>query len=488
MTRQDSPVLIPHSPLYTDLYQFTMAQGYFFTRRHLQPAVFDLHFRNNPFEGGFVIASGIEEAADYFSDFRFHPGDLEYLRAQGFKKEFLSYLKGMRLRLDVEAVREGEVVFPHEPLMRVHGPLLESQLAETVLINLVHFSSLVATKASRIVRAARGRTVIDFGLRRAQGPAGFQASRAAYVGGVHATSNVLAAKTYGLPVSGTQAHSWIQAVGDEKQSFLDFGRLYRDQAVVLIDTYNTLKSGLPHLLEALEVLRREGIEIKGVRIDSGDLAYLSKRVRAQLDNAGFPKVQIFASGQLDEYIIESLLNQDAKIDGFGVGTKLATSYDEPALDMVYKLARIRDKPEIKISDSLTKMNEPGLKQVRRFYSEEGSFLLDAILLEGEKEVPQILHPFYQLANTPVRGLRHERLLQPLIRKGKRVRPKPAAAEARRYAQERLALLPEEHKRFYYPHIYRVGVSQKLFQLKERLIAGRLGVREKKAISRKERNL
>jgi len=474
---------IPSSPLYTDFYQLTMAQGYFVTGRHRQPAAFDLHFRTNPFKGGFLIAAGIDSALEYLTRFRFQAAEIAYLERQGFRKDFLKYLRNLKLTLSVDGVREGETVFAHEPLVRVTGPLLECQIAETLMINAVHFSSLVATKAARIVRAARGRPVMDFGLRRAQGPAGLLASRAAYIGGVTATSNVLAGQLYDLPVVGTQAHSWIQAAGGEEKAFLEFADLYREKSVLLIDTYNTLKSGMPHLLKVLPKLARRGIRIRGVRIDSGDLAYLSKRVRAQLDEAGFPEVQIVASGQLDEYIIESLLNQDAKIDGFGVGTKLATSYDEPALDMVYKLSMIGGRPELKISDSLAKMNEPGLKKLWRYFDESGEFLLDAIVLENEKNIRQVLHPYYHHAATPVRGLSWESLMQPMMRAGRRIRKLVSAKEARAYTAGRLERLPEEHKRFYFPHVYRVGVSEKLFQLKERLIARRIGVSAAKDAAR-----
>jgi nicotinate phosphoribosyltransferase len=401
------------------------------------------------------------------------PEDLEYLAAQGFRKSFLSYLKKFRFRFDVRSVEEGEIVFPHEPLLRADGGLLECQLAETALINLIHFSSLVATKARRITQAAEGRSVIEFGLRRAQGWAGLLSSRAAYVGGVEGTSNVLAGRIDGVPVFGTQAHSWIQAVGNERESFERFARIYREKSVVLIDTYHTLKSGLPHLLQALARLRREGIEIRGVRIDSGDLAYLSKRVRAGLDKAGFTGVKIVASGQLDEYIIESLIKQGAPIDGFGVGTKLATSYDEPALDMVYKLSAAGGKPEIKISDSLEKMNEPGRKKVWRFSSARGVFLLDGLVLDSESSVREIVHPLFEMSSTSVGGLEKEELLRPLIRRGQRARPPKSAAEARRYAHERAGRLPPEHQRFYYPHTYRVGVSRKLFLMKKAMMARRL---------------
>lgn len=461
-------------PLYTDLYQLTMAQGYFLAGRHRQKAVFDLYYRSNPFRGGYLVIAGVDEVARFFSTFRFEVEDIEYLRGIGFQKKFLDYLKKFRFRFDMDAVPEGEVVFPHAPVLRVDGGLLECQLAETVLINMIHFPSLVATKAARIMQAAEGRSVVDFGLRRAQGYAGLLASRAAYIGGTDGTSNLLAGQIYGVPVFGTQAHSWIQAFGDEKKAFVEFARIYKGKTVLLIDTYNTLKSGLPHLLQALRELRREGIEILGVRLDSGDLAYLSKKVRASLDAGGYGKVKILVSGQLDEYIIESLLKQGAPIDGFGVGTKLVTSYDEPALDMVYKLCEIDGKPEIKISDSLEKMNEPGRKKLRRYFSSEGMPLLDALLLKEERRPAEILHPFYKLANTRVKDFKFEELQKPLMRRGKLSRPQRPVSVIRDYARTRLALLPAEHKRFYYPHIYRVGVTRKLFRLKERLIAGRLG--------------
>lgn len=461
------------SPLYTDLYQLTMAQGYFLTGLYRQKAVFDLTYRTNPFRGGYLIVNGIDEAVECLANLHFGKDDLEFLASQGFHKSFLRYLKNFRFRLDMDGVAEGEIVFPHEPLLRVQGSLPECQMAETLLINLVHFPSLVATKASRIIRAAEGRTVIEFGLRRAQGLAGLQSSRAAFIGGADGTSNTYAGKLYDIPVFGTQAHSWIQAFRDEEKSFLAFSRIHRERTVLLIDTYNTLQSGLPHLLSALKKLRREKIEIRGVRIDSGDLAYLSKKVRQCLDREGFAAVKIFVSGQLDEYIIESLLKQGAKIDGFGVGTKLATSYDEPALDMVYKLAMVNGFSEIKITDSMLKMNEPGLKKVWRYVGDEGEFLLDAIVLEKEKKINEVFHPFFSLARTPVERHTCRELFGPVMRRGKLVRSPRRVREIRDDVLKRLARLPEEHKRFYYPHIYRVGVSRQLFNLKQRLITERM---------------
>ncbi|MDP3919879.1 MAG: nicotinate phosphoribosyltransferase [Candidatus Omnitrophota bacterium] len=468
----ESPGLSQLTPLYTDLYQLTMAQGYFLTGRHRQHAVFDLFFRSNPFKGGYLLAVGMDEALRVLSGLRFQRQDLAYLKRLGFAPSFLTYLERFRFRLSAESVIEGEVVFPREPLLRVEGSLLECQLAETLLINFVHFPSLVATKASRIVRAAEGRSVLEFGLRRAQGLAGIAASRAAYIGGVDGTSNVMCGQIYGVPVFGTQAHSWIQAIRDEKKAFLEFSRIQREKTVLLIDTYNTLKSGLPHLLQTLQILRREGIAIRGVRIDSGDLAYLSKKLRAALDEAGYPEILIFASGSLDEYIIESLLKQNARIDGFGVGTKLSTAYDEPALDMVYKLCMIEGHSEIKISDNLEKMNEPGRKRTWRFYSDSKQFLLDAIGMEDESKPGKVIHPFFEYATTPVRGLKGEVLLRQVMKNGKFLLKGQGVEQARAYARERLALLPDEHKRFYYPHTYRVGITQKLFRMKEKLFAKR----------------
>ena len=449
-----------------------MAQGYFLTRHHHARAVFDLFYRNNPFKGGYVIAAGITEVMQCLSGFQFQKDDLEYLKAHGFQEPFLKYLKSFRFNFNVDSVLEGEVVFPREPILRTEGTLLECQLAETILINLVHFPSLVATKASRCVRAAEGRSVVDFGLRRAQGLAGLHASRAAYIGGIDGSSNVLAGKTYGIPIFGTQAHSWIQAYQNEEKAFLDFARIYKNNTTLLIDTYSTLKSGLPHLIQAAKKLRKEGIEIKGVRLDSGDLAYLSKKVRQALDEEGFSKIQIIVSGNLDEYLVESLLKQNAKVDGFGIGTKLVTSYDEPALDMVYKLSTINGNSEIKISDSLEKMNEPGKKKIWRYLGDQNEFLLDSVLLEDEKKLREVYHPFFKFSSTPVTRLKQEPLLSPLMRKGKVVREQVPIYEMRAYAKARLAQLPDEHKRFHYPHTYRVGVSPKLFRLKERLIAKR----------------
>jgi len=468
-------VLPSLSPLYTDMYQLTMAEGYFLCGKHRAPAVFDLYFRTNPFKGGYLVCTGMQEAAEILSGFHFSRSDLVYLKKNGFSPKFLEFLKSFRFHLNIDAVKDGEIVFPHEPLLRIEGTLLECQLAETLLINLIHFPSLVATKASRMVRAAKGRSVIDFGLRRAQGTAGILASRAAYVGGLEGTSNALAGKHFEIPVFGTQAHSWIQAFRDEELAFLAFARIHQGETVLLIDTYDTLKSGLPNALKAMSKLGREGIRVRGLRIDSGDLAYLSKKVRESLDASGYPEVKIFASGQLDEYIIESLLLQGARIDSFGAGTKLVTSYDEPALDMVCKLSSVDGYPEIKISDSLIKMNEPGKKRIYRYIDQSGTFLLDALALADEKKITEVIHPVFELSRTNVKAMRFEEILFSLMRKGKAVREKQNAASAKKYAGERLKLLPEEHQRFYYPHIYRVGVSRKLFQLKEKLIQKRLGI-------------
>ena len=462
--------LLSHlSPLYTDLYQLKMAQGYFLTGKHHQKAVFDLHYRTNPYKSGYVIVAGINEVVECLSNFSFSKEDIEYLKVQGFRRSFLNYLSSFSFEMDIDSVPEGEVVFPHEPILRAEGGLLECQLAETILINMIHFPSLIATKASRLVKAAEGRVVIDFGLRRAQGLAGVAASRAAYIGGVNGTSNVFSGKMYGVPVFGTQAHSWIQSFQDEEKAFIEFGRIYPKNNTMLIDTYSTLKSGLPSLIKAAKQLRSEGIEISGVRLDSGDLAYLSKRVRKELDKEGFSNIKIFVSGSLDEYLMESLIKQKAVIDGFGVGTKLITSFDEPALDMVYKLSIIDGSPEFKISDSVEKMNEPGRKKILRYFNGSEEFQLDAIVLKDDKKTDEVMHPYYRFSKTDVKNLHSEELLAPHMKKGRVVRKELPLEKIRAYSISRLAKLPDEHKRFYNPHTYRVGVSSKLFKLKEKLI-------------------
>ncbi|GBD07753.1 Nicotinate phosphoribosyltransferase pncB2 [bacterium HR21] len=459
-----------HLGLYTDLYELTMAQGYFLSGRAETPAVFEYFFRTNPFNGGYVIFAGLEELVEALLELRFGEEDLAYLRQQGFRSEFLDYLRTFRFRGSLWSVPEGEVVFPREPIVRIEGGLLETQVVETLVLNLLNFASLIATKAMRIRWVAGNRFVADFGLRRAQGWGGMLASKAAYIGGVDATSNVVAGMLYGIPITGTQAHSWIQSFGDELEAFRTFARLYPERCVLLVDTYNTLESGLPNAIRVAKELEASGFRLLGIRIDSGDLAALSKHARQMLDQAGLSYVKIFTSNQLDEYLIRSLLQQNAPIDGFGVGTRLVTAYDCPALDGVYKLVECDGRPTLKVSDDFTKVLLPGRKQLFRYRRADGSFAADGICLLSESQAPsELYHPFFPLQRIAVDGLTAEPLLRPILHRGELCQPLPSLSEVRAYAAERFGSLPDVHKRFENPHIYPVGISQELKELRDRLV-------------------
>ncbi len=471
-TQKEQPMIrdfLQHLGLYTDLYELTMAQGYFLSGRAEIPAVFEYFFRTNPFNGGYVIFAGLGDLIDALQSLRFQEEDLEYLHRQGFRQEFLDYLRNFRFRGTLWSVREGEVVFPREPIVRIEGGLLETQIVETLVLNILNFASLIATKAMRIRWAAGPRFIADFGLRRAHGWGGMLASRAAYIGGVDATSNVAAGMLYGIPITGTQAHSWIQSFGDELEAFRTFARLYPDRCVLLVDTYHTLESGLPNAIQVAKELEAQGHRLLGIRIDSGDLAALSKRARQMLDEAGLAYVKIFTSNQLDEYVIRSLLQQGAPIDGFGVGTRLVTAYDCPALDGVYKLVECAGRPTLKVSDDFTKILLPGRKQLFRYSHPDGTFAADGITLAEETPPPLLQHPFFPLQRIPVDGLTAEPLLTCVLQNGEPCQGLPSLAGIRSYACERFRLLPEVHKRFENPHIYPVGISPRLSELRNRLV-------------------
>lgn len=461
--------LLQRPALYTDYYELTMAQGYFLSGKHDQKAGFDYFFRKNPFEGGFTVFAGLSEFLSLLESLRFHEDELEYLREQGFDERFIDYLDEFEFKGTIYAPREGEVVFPDEPVMMVEGTLLEAQLIETLLLNLVNFQSLIATKAARMrLVAGEEKKIADFGLRRAQGYGGILASKAAIIGGADSTSNTYAGKAYGLPVTGTMAHSWIQSFGDEIEAFRAFAKRYPDNTILLVDTYNTLKSGVPNAIKVAREMEKEGHKLKGIRLDSGDLAYLSKKARKQLDEAGLEYVKIAASNQLDEYLIRSLLQQEAPIDLFGVGTRLVTGNESPALDGVYKLSSINGEPKMKYSENIEKTNLPGQKKVRRFFNGKDEFYRDGIFLRGEEVPESIQDPFYPAKSTDIVKLESTPLLTRVMDEGELTGELPSVAGAAEYASRQLGKLPVEHKRFENPHIYKVGISPNLYKLKQDL--------------------
>ena len=463
-----SAFLQKHAGLYTDLYELTMAQGYVLTGQAGNPACFDYFFRETPFKNGYVIFAGLEELLSALETFSFEPDDLAYLESLRFQKPFLDYLKNFRFKARIFSAREGEVIFPLEPALRVEGTLLEAQLIETLLLNQLNFQSLIATKASRMVQAAQSRRVVEFGLRRAQGPAGISASRAAAIGGIESTSNVYASFLYGLTPSGTQAHSWIQSFPDELSAFRKYAEIYPERCILLVDTYNTLKSGVPNAIQVAKEMEAKGRKLNGIRLDSGDLAYLSKRARVLLDQAGLHYVKIVVSNQLDEFLIKSLLDQGAPINAFGVGTNLVTGQQNPSLDGVYKLSSLNGEPRLKISENVTKTSLPGIKKVVRYTDPEGFFYADGVLLEDEKSIEYIHHPHFPEQKSRVAHCFPESLLFKVMEEGKRL-VSLNVQEAAAYAKERLTKLSPERKRFENPHIYKVGMSQKLMETRNHLI-------------------
>lgn len=459
------------SGLFTDLYELTMAQGYFFSGKQSDQATFEYFFRNNPFQGGFTVFAGLADFLDLFHEFSFSDSDLQYLENQGFRKEFLAFLAGFRFSGNVSSVKEGEIVFPYEPIVKVEGNILECQLIESMLLNILNFESLIATKAYRIKQAAGDRPFSDFGMRRAQGLAAIHASRAAIIGGASSTSNVLAGKLFGIPVAGTQAHSWIQSFDTELEAFRTYAKIHPENTTLLVDTYDTLKSGVPNAITVAKEMEQQGAILKAIRLDSGDMAYLSRYARKMLDNAGLQTVKIVASNQLNEFIINTLLkDQNAAIDMFGVGTEMVTGKPDAALDGVYKLVCLDEKPRMKFSENPEKTTLPGKKQLVRYFDGEGQFFRDGILLEDENpgETGMICHPFYPEKQTLVKKLRSEQLLLEVVTGG-RILPVPRKLDdIHNYLLTRAACLPAEHKRFISPHIYKVGISEKLLNLRNEL--------------------
>ena len=478
--------------LFTDLYQLTMAAAYQTSGIASTEACFHLFFRNNPFDGGYAVACGLEQVIEYLSDLSFTADDIAYLRqrtgndgAALFREPFLEWLSEMRFELDVDAVPEGTVVFPREPLLRVCGPIVQCQLVETALLNCVNFQTLVATKASRVCLAAQGDPVVEFGLRRAQGPdGGMSASRAAYVGGCAGTSNTLAGSRYGIPVSGTHAHSWVMAWDTEMEAFEAYAEALPNNCTLVIDTYDTLE-GARHAVRIGTLLRDRGQRLAGVRIDSGDLAWLSKRVREILDQGGFPDVKIVASNELDEHLIVSLKDQGARVDLWGVGTKLATSWDQPALGGVYKLAAIRRSgeewtPRIKLSEQTSKVTTPGVLGVRRFRRLDGSLAGDMVYDVTRPPLGEV-----QMID-PSDSTRRKNfaadddfddLLVPVFRKGVGVYECPTIDEVRERAARSLAQLDPTVTRFLNPHSYPVGLERSVHDVRTALVLKARGIVE-----------
>jgi nicotinate phosphoribosyltransferase len=459
-----------HMGLYTDYYELSMAQGYFYTGKMDENAVFDYFFRTNPFGGGFLVFAGLADLLDSILMFKYSEENLNYLTAKGFKAEFIEYLKNFRFKGKIYSVREGEIVFPNEPIVRIEGNLIETQLIETILLNILNFQSLIATKAFRISLVTREKPFTDFGLRRAHGTGGIQASRAAVIGGASATSNVFAGFRYNLPVMGTMAHSWVQSFEDELTAFRKYAEINPGTTVLLVDTYHTLKSGVPNAITVAKELKERGHRLVGIRLDSGDLAYLSKKSRNMLDEADLKDVKIFVSNQLNEYVIKSLEDQGAPIDGFGIGTELVTGHPDAALDGVYKLAECNDQPRMKISENIEKVTLPGKKLLYRYYDAEGRFLRDGILLENEDpdQCTRIYDNFHPERSTGVSNLKRELIQEVVMENGEIKKPSPSPIEIHAYLESRALHLPNEHKRFIMPHIYKVGISKALLELRNEL--------------------
>lgn len=454
---------------YTDLYELTMGEAYFLEGRKDDPACFDYFFRKIPSTGGYVLFAGLHDLLEVLETLRFTDTDIAFLKKLHFSLSYIDFLQGFQFRGSVYSVMEGEVVFPNCPILRVEGTLFETQLVETLLLNLLNFESLIATKASRMRHVAGKRILSDFGLRRAHGPGGVLAARAAIIGGFDSTSNVYAAGLYDIAAAGTMAHSFVESYDSELDAFRAFARSRPNQCIFLVDTYNTLQSGLPNAITVAKEMEKQGWRAAGIRLDSGDLAWLSKTARIMLDKEGLSYMKIVASNQLDEYVIKSLLEQGAPIDIFGVGTRLVTGQPDAALDGVYKLSMAAGKPRLKLSESIQKITLPGIKQILRVMKRNGQFFgADAIMLSGEEYPDTIYDPFETGKSLNIGQYNRGPLLQKVMENGKRLSPSPSLHEIAAYAAGRLALLPEEYTRFENPHIYKTGISKKLMDLRNNL--------------------
>ncbi len=471
--------------LLTDLYELTMMQGYFQHKDRNETVIFDAFYRTNPCNGGYAILAGLEQLIKLIKELHFSDEDIAYLRSLSvFSEDFLSYLKDFRFSGDIYAIPEGTVIFPREPLIKVIAPIMEAQLIETAVLNIINHQSLIATKAARVCYAAKGDGIMEFGLRRAQGPdAGIYGARAAIIGGCVGTSNVLCGQLFDVPVRGTHAHSWIMSFPDEYTAFKTYADMYPAACILLVDTYDTVKSGIPNAIRVFTEMRDAGIELSsyGIRLDSGDLAYLSKKARQMLDTAGFNDAVISASNDLDEYLIESLKAQGAMITSWGVGTNLITAKDNPAFGGVYKLAAIMDAkgefvPKIKLSENTEKVTNPGNKTVYRIYDKETHKIkADLICLVGEQfdenKALLLFDPGEPWKKTRLPGGSYliRELMIPLFRNGECCYESPKVMDIRAYCQKELDTLWDETKRFVNPHTVYVDLSKELYDTKIRLL-------------------
>jgi nicotinate phosphoribosyltransferase len=461
-------ILEKNTGLYTDHYELTMAQGYFLSGKQAIRANFDYFFRKNPYQGGFVVFAGLADLLEAMEKYRFDEEDCRYLQSIGFDNKFIEYLRSFNFKGTVHSVREGEIVFPDEPIVSVEGDIIETQLTETLLLNILNFQSLIATKASRMRLVARDRLLIDFGMRRAQGLGAVHASRAAIIGGFNGTSNVYSAFQFGFGSSGTMAHSWIQTFNNELDAFREFVRFYPDSAILLVDTYDTLKMGIPNAITVAKELEKSGGRLSGIRLDSGDLSFLSKAARKMLNDSSLEYVKIIASNQLDEYIIRSLMEQEAPIDAFGVGTALVTGKDEGALDGVYKLSHIDNRPTMKLSENISKMTLPGVKNIYRYcHHNDGLFYADGIELHNKNAPQHIYHPQQPGKHVSLKEHEHEEIMHKVMENGKTLHQLPIK-DISEYAQNRFKQLNGEYKRFENPHLYKVGIGKELIKLRDNL--------------------
>lgn len=465
----------------TDFYEITMANGYFKNNFKDTIAYFDMFFRKVPDGGGFVVMAGVEQLVDYLANLNFTPEDIEYLRSKGFGEDFLDYLANFEFACDVWAIPEGTPIFPGEPIVKVKGPVIQAQFIETMLLLTINHQSLIATKSNRICRAAGEKSVMEFGSRRAQGADGaIYGARAAYIGGCVGTACAISDEMFGVPALGTMAHSWIQLFDSELEAFTAYAKEYPDSCTLLVDTYNVLKSGIPNAIRVFdEVLKPLGKRPKGIRIDSGDIAYLSRKARKLLDEAGYPDCAIVASNSLDEYIIRDMLLQGAKVDSFGVGERLITSSSSPMLGGVYKIVAVEKNgeviPKIKLSENVAKITTPGNKRTYRLYDNEtGKAIADLIALASENVLDtqeyELFDPDFTWKRKAVTNYTVRELLEPIFVKGKCVFKKKSVKEIRDYCKAQVDTLWDEVTRFENPHNYYVDLSQPLWDLKHELLS------------------